>query len=676
MLAVVILIFGAAAALAAEGEVSNLRSTSHTLNTIDQNSQKTKISMAWTAAAWTGKTLAGYNYKFSTSASDTLLDQMISGTANITGIDSASYTGKNGQAYYFYIKAFFTDGTSGATVKKGPYYIDDTAPLNTTVSINAGGESTSSINVTLALGGSAPPNNPGGPVQMYISNTNYGAGGAWETFANSKAWTLTTGNGTKTVYVQFKDLAGNISQANDTITLAVDALSVSSSQTEITVGGDQMTFTRTGGVASYTWAVIEEKNLDGTDAGQGNVAAIDSLSDSQCLVSAVGPGTFRVRVTDGASSTATSQVKTVTELTVSPVSVTLSKSQTQQFTASYGTPPYSWSILASTADGCLINSSGLFTASSSNTGVATVRVTDSRNQTADASVNVTSASLAINAGNSQSVTAGAQAANLEIKITADGSAADYVIDFAITADPTMGDYTKASFSPNDPVTTYQALTDVNGDASAPLYVGQKAGTYTITATCTNRDGNSDLDTTADQTPVSVIGSPRTFTLTATAGGAATISYVSGNGQTGTPATALTNPFVVLVTDAYDNPVLGTTVTFAVTEGTGSLSASSVTTGSDGKTSTTLTPSAGTNTVTATATGLTGSPVTFSASGGEMGDVDGSGVINVFDVVKVARASLGLDNTGTYIAVLADLTGDGNINVFDVVKVARLSLGLD
>jgi hypothetical protein len=59
----------------------------------------------------------------------------------------------------------------------------------------------------------------------------------------------------------------------------------------------------------------------------------------------------------------------------------------------------------------------------------------------------------------------------------------------------------------------------------------------------------------------------------------------------------------------------------------------------------------------------------------LGDVDNNGVVNTFDVIKIARESLGLGNTGTFISAAADITGDGNINAFDVIKAARLSLGL-
>jgi hypothetical protein len=72
----------------------------------------------------------------------------------------------------------------------------------------------------------------------------------------------------------------------------------------------------------------------------------------------------------------------------------------------------------------------------------------------------------------------------------------------------------------------------------------------------------------------------------------------------------------------------------------------------------------------------GSPVEFTARAVEMGDVDGDGVVNVFDVIKIARASLGLPNSGDFYEVAADMDENGTINVFDVIKAARLSLGLD
>src|SRR5439155_364817 len=73
-----------------------------------------------------------------------------------------------------------------------------------------------------------------------------------------------------------------------------------------------------------------------------------------------------------------------------------------------------------------------------------------------------------------------------------------------------------------------------------------------------------------------------------------------------------------VKDASGNPVSGVAVTFAVAPGNGTVTPTTpVTTGTDGiaaASSWTLSPTAGTNTLTATASGLTGSPVTFTATG--------------------------------------------------------------
>ncbi|MBI4714850.1 MAG: hypothetical protein HY760_02745 [Nitrospirae bacterium] len=71
---------------------------------------------------------------------------------------------------------------------------------------------------------------------MRFSNDN-ATWSAWEAYGASKAWTLTSGDGTKTVYVQYRDIAGNASGSffdtillqtlpNVTVTLIPDATSI------------------------------------------------------------------------------------------------------------------------------------------------------------------------------------------------------------------------------------------------------------------------------------------------------------------------------------------------------------------------------------------------------------------------------------------------------------------
>ncbi|HYW09350.1 MAG TPA: Ig-like domain-containing protein, partial [Longimicrobium sp.] len=107
--------------------------------------------------------------------------------------------------------------------------------------------------------------------------------------------------------------------------------------------------------------------------------------------------------------------------------------------------------------------------------------------------------------------------------------------------------------------------------------------------------------------------PVTFTATGLAGAASSMRVISGDAQSGPAGAALTAPFVVRVSDQFDNPVTGAVVTFAVATGGGTVSPLTATTNAQGLASTTLTlgRTAGPNTVTATTPGA--APVTFTAT---------------------------------------------------------------
>lgn len=93
--------------------------------------------------------------------------------------------------------------------------VDTQAPVGS-VSINGGAASTDTTAVTLGL--SATDNV--GVTMMMVSNNADFSGASWVAYATSMAWTLTGGDGTKTVYVKYKDAAGNISDdCNDSIVL-------------------------------------------------------------------------------------------------------------------------------------------------------------------------------------------------------------------------------------------------------------------------------------------------------------------------------------------------------------------------------------------------------------------------------------------------------------------------
>ncbi len=96
---------------------------------------------------------------------------------------------------------------------------DMTAPTGSIV-INSGSAYATSTSVTLSL---SATDDSGTVSQMRFSNNN-SSWSTWQTYGTSKSWTLTSGTGTKYVYVQFKDVFENISASySDSIYLDTSA---------------------------------------------------------------------------------------------------------------------------------------------------------------------------------------------------------------------------------------------------------------------------------------------------------------------------------------------------------------------------------------------------------------------------------------------------------------------
>jgi adhesin/invasin len=208
--------------------------------------------------------------------------------------------------------------------------------------------------------------------------------------------------------------------------------------------------------------------------------------------------------------------------------------------------------------------------------------------------------IAINGGNNQTATVGtavATAPSVIVKDALNNPVPGVSVTFAVA---TGG----GTVNPTTAVTT-----DANGLASVTSWtLGPTAGSNTLTATV-----------------VGLTGSPLTFTATGTAGAATKIAIYAGNSQTATVGTAVATAPGVLVQDASNNPVAGVSVTFTVATGGGSIvvagggsnTVGTATTNASGIAtvgSWTLGTTAGSNTLTATSAGLTGSPLTFTATG--------------------------------------------------------------
>jgi adhesin/invasin len=146
-------------------------------------------------------------------------------------------------------------------------------------------------------------------------------------------------------------------------------------------------------------------------------------------------------------------------------------------------------------------------------------------------------------------------------------------------------------------TTDTVHTGADGRASAELALGSTVGPAT-----------GHVRVIAPEGPNPVLG---TFIATAVSASANGLAMVSGDGQSAAAGSALADPLVVSVTDAFGNPVSGVEITWAAVGG-GSVSASTTLTDEQGRASVTRTlgPTAGVQTTTASKADLAGSPVTF------------------------------------------------------------------
>ncbi len=176
----------------------------------------------------------GFSILWSSNTSD-LPDQTknIEETANFT-VSPALANGNQ----YFHLSTLDNAGNWTSTVHFGPFKIDKTKPTGS-VAINSGGTYTKSTAVTLNL--SALDGAGSGLSHMRFKKDG-GTWTGWETYKTTKSWKLPATNGTKKVWVRYKDKAGNQSDAySDTIfldtrkpTVKVSAPRLSTDQTKNT----------------------------------------------------------------------------------------------------------------------------------------------------------------------------------------------------------------------------------------------------------------------------------------------------------------------------------------------------------------------------------------------------------------------------------------------------------
>ena len=162
------------------------------------------------------------------------------------------------------------------------------------IAINGGAEWSTTPNVTLALGASSVA--PGGVTGMRFSDDGSTWPMTFEPFAAVKAYTLPGADGPKTVYVQFQDSEGNVS---DAVSAAIK-LDTTAPVITLTTPVDGATYVKDQ-VVLADWSTQDA--YSGVASDQGTVASGDPIDTA-----GFGARSFTVSATDVAGNTATTTV--------------------------------------------------------------------------------------------------------------------------------------------------------------------------------------------------------------------------------------------------------------------------------------------------------------------------------------------------------------------------------
>ncbi len=167
--------------------------------------------------------------------------------------------------------------------------LDTLAPSITAFSINNNAGTTTSRNVTLSITAE-------GAASMKIwgiDGVASEAAASWEAFSSTKSVTLTSGDGTKTVYIKVRDSVYNESAAtSDSITLSTAIPTISITGPDVSIISEQSgknvaTFTFTSNMALKAWTVrLVPSNASAHDAGTQIPTAAGSTNMSGTTLAA------------------------------------------------------------------------------------------------------------------------------------------------------------------------------------------------------------------------------------------------------------------------------------------------------------------------------------------------------------------------------------------------------
>jgi Fibronectin type III domain len=269
------------------------------------------LALSWTGFADAGSGIA--SYKVVSKTGTTAPSSCATGTVLYSGSDtSATVTGlTNGTTYAIRICATDAAGNSstGALTSGRPAPEYD-PPTDGSVLINSDATYTNKAAVTLTLSAT----DPSGVGGLCVSNSSTCS--SWATYATSKRWSLSSGEGTKTVRVWYRDSYNNATLAAVSDTIIYDVTRPSNGTVTASPSSGQVELSWTGfadgrsGLASYK-VVSKVGTVAPTSCSTGTV--VYAGTDTAVTHTGLTDGTtysYRVCAIDNAGNVSTG--KTIT----------------------------------------------------------------------------------------------------------------------------------------------------------------------------------------------------------------------------------------------------------------------------------------------------------------------------------------------------------------------------